>query len=244
MIFCILLLINIAGSPPVAHAKDKSTRVDNLLDRLEHKLIEQESGIDDPGLTTPSISKSPTKGMSPSHKKQSFPKAKITGSPPSINALKELDHSLTQLESEIDQFAQSVQKTSQSVIDESKVENEVHLSAQLAQPDSTVIKKMFVKIDGFKIYELTEPGGLWLPTAALSLYSGPFAPGTHRLDVELKLSKKTKDPLIVIDDVVHFVSRSFDLEVPVGRSVKRYLVKISATNQDSNPYDASLEESP
>lgn len=232
--------------PVLAKSKTNSDPVDNVLDRLEKRLLDEEAEdltrIDKSSRErkdTPSST--PSKPSSTTHR-QSFRKESVKSVTPETRGIQGIGQIVTELESQIDQFAQSVQKSKQTIIDEAKVDNSIDIEARLSDPDGAAISMLAVKLDGFSIYQSQDSAGLWLPSAAIPLYSGPFPPGNHRLDVEIRLAKKAKTPLLINDDVYHFINKAFDITVPVTKEKKRYIILISPQDGDGKPFEAQLEE--
>ena len=230
-----------------ARAKEppKTDSVNNVLDRLEKRLIDQEaeelSYKDRPEMTTSTHTNNKTLTRLKSTKSQKFKKENITGGAPEYTGIQGIGQLVTQLEGQVDQFAQSVQKSTQSIIEEARIDNYIDIEARLNDPDRASITTLVVKLDGFSIYQSQDSSGLWLPSAAIPLYSGPFPPGNHRLDVELRLAKKSLGPLPIHEDVYHFVSKAFDIVVPIAKEKKRYIIQIKPVSEEGKGFDASLE---
>lgn len=226
--------------------RPKSDPVDSVLDRLEKRLLDEEA--EDlthkdkslPSSLKPSDYHAPKSSLKTPT--QNFKKERINSSTKEVKGIQGIGQLVTELEEQIDQFSQSVQKSKQSIIDEAKVENAIEIEARLSDPDSAAISMLSVKLDGFAIYQSQDSAGLWLPSAAIPLYAGPFPPGNHRLDVEIRLAKKSKRPLLINDDVYYFVNEAFDISVPVSKEKKRYIILISPRDGEGNPFDANLEE--
>jgi hypothetical protein len=231
-----------------ARAKEapQTDSVNNVLDRLEKRLIDQEaeelSYRDRPEVTPNArTTNNKTSTREKSTKSQKFKKENITGGAPEYTGIQGIGQLVTQLEAQVDQFAQSVQKSTQSIVEEARIDNYIDIEARLSDPDRASITTMVVKLDGFNIYQSQDSSGLWLPSAAIPLYSGPFPPGNHRLDVELRLAKKSSGPLPIHEDVYHFVSKAFDIVVPIAKEKKRYIIQIKPMSEEGKGFDASLE---
>jgi hypothetical protein len=226
--------------------RPKSDPVDSVLDRLEKRLLDEEAeDLTHKDKSLPS-SQNPadysalkSSSQTPT---QSFKKERIKSSTKEVKGIQGIGQLVTELEEQIDQFSQSVQKSKQSIIDDAKVENAIEIEARLSDPDSAAISMLSVKLDGFAIYQSQDSAGLWLPSAAIPLYAGPFPPGNHRLDIEIRLAKKSKTPLLINDDIYYFINKAFDISVPISKEKKRYIILISPREGEGNPFDANLEE--
>jgi hypothetical protein len=240
------ILAAVLSITALSKPRPKSDPVDSVLDRLEKRLLDEEA--EDLTHKDSSFSNSTNRKdysalkSSPQTPKQSFKKERINSSTKEAKGIQGIGQLVTELEEQIDQFSQSVQKSKQSMIDEAKIENAIEIEARLTDPDSAAISMLSVKLDGFAIYQSQDSAGLWLPSAAIPLYAGPFPPGNHRLDVEIRLAKKSKAPLLIIDDVYHFVNKAFDISVPVSKERKRYIILISPRDGEGHPFEANLEE--
>lgn len=241
------LLISLLFSPVAsAQAKDKQDHVENMLDRLERRLLDEEAldlnMTDRAPARTTKAEKSPRSPRQPKTKTQAFRREKILGTTSELAGIQGIGQLVTQLESQIDQFAQAVQKSSQTIIEEAKIDNYIEIEARLADPDAAAISTLVVKLDGFAIYQSQDSAGLWLPSAAIPLYSGPFPPGTHRLDVEMRLAKRFQTPLPINEDTYHFVNKTFEIVVPIAKEKRHYIINITAQTGEGKSFDATLED--
>lgn len=223
----------------VAEAQDKEVdEVENILDRLEKRLLDQESDSLSFGekSSIPDIKNQADRQMN--FEKQES----ITGSSPEARELQKIAELIATLEADADRLASNVQKTKQNILSDSKVDNFVTLDARLENPDSASIKSLSVKLDGFPIYELQESSGLWLPSKQIPLYAGPMQPGTHRVDLEVRLSMKHQKGLPLNSDILKIVQRNFEIAIPGGTSGNKFLITLDSSNKSGSEATATLQE--
>jgi len=216
--------------------------VDTVLDRLEKRLLDQEAD----GLTfgerqnDPSFLRVPEEAAP--KKSYRFGSSRIEANPKEIERLKDVGKLVGDLESQVDQLASNVQKTKQSVVDDAAIDNFVTLAAQLGDTDAAAIKNLTIKLDGFELYALSDSSGLWLPSKNLPIYAGPLQPGTHRIDLEVRLVMRQVQDLPLNGDIYRFISKTFDITVAGARGNARYMIAIKAPEKLGDTADATLKE--
>lgn len=221
--------------------KSDISHVDAILDRLERRLLDQEAE----GLTF-SEKNAQNDGQNEKEKSSSykFPKKTIETVPPNIQKIDEVSRLVRELEQQVDQLASNVQKTKQTIIDDAAINNFVSIEATLPDPDKASIKSLEVRIDGFKLYTMSDSAGLWLPSKSIPLYAGPMQPGNHRLDVEARISMRESKPLPVNNPIYRFINKSFQWSIAEGVSNTRYRLTIQPPDKLDGAVDAQMQVLP
>ena len=215
-----------------------ASRVDSVLDRLEKRLLDEESEVltfgerELPG---------PSKDEDQTAQKIKMPKKTVEVEAEETARLRELASAVAQLESQIEQLSSDTSKTRQRIMEEARVDNFVSIEARLTTESLASIRSMRIRLDGYDVYEVSDEAGLWLPSSKIPVYNGPLQPGSHRLDVEVRLVLKQREGLPLNSDVFRMVSQSFELKIPDGKVRTRYLVNIAAPKDGSDKATATLE---
>ncbi len=212
--------------------------VESILDRLEKRLLDQESE----SLSFGEKSSVPDLKEKPSRTMNFDKKEKIVGTTPEMRRLNKLAALVSALESDVDKLTAKVQKTKQKILNDSSVDNFVSIDARLLEPETASIKSLSVKLDGFHIYELQESSGLWLPSKEVPLYAGPMQPGTHRVDLEARISLKHKKGLPLNSEVMRIVQKSFEIAIPGGTAGNKYLISLNPPKGGKGDATASMKE--
>jgi ribosome-associated translation inhibitor RaiA len=246
----IISLLMICGifmvASPVFSAESKRReapvgQVDTILDRLEKRLLDQEAD----GVTFSdrngdlNFLKQPVDTKA---KKYQFKGGKIEATAPEKDRLKAIEVLVADLERQVDALAAKVQKTKQSLIDDATLNNSIAVDAQIDGVDKATIKSMRIRLDGYELYSISDTSGLWLPSKVVPIYSGPLQPGSHRLDLEVRLMLRTNPDLPLNTDLYRFVSKSFTMTVAGGSTQSRYVIAIKAPESIDDSADASLKE--
>lgn len=236
-----IAMLSLLASPAFAAGQEGvTTQVDSVLDRLERRLLDQESdGITFSERTKP---KELDDDGKPVTRYEYTKRDKIGGTTREQESLKSLGAAVAELEQQVDLFASSVQKTKQSILDEAHVDNFITFEASLHDTDAAAITAISVKIDGFGVYELKEAAGIWMPSNLVPLYAGPLKPGNHRVDLEARIVIKPKKSLPMNGDVYRFVNKSFDVAVPGGTRTTKYVISISPPEKQDGKADATMKE--
>lgn len=222
-----------------AIAQKEIEKVDSVLDRLEKRIMDEESQ----GLTFGERSLGDTEESNKNSKSVKIKGKKVSteGTLPETRSLQEIGKEIDELEQQVDQLVADVQRTRQKALENSRVDNMILVDVVIKDKDSAAFRNLKIKVDGFEVYGVNADNGLWLPTAQVAVFNGPLQPGTHRLDIEARVNLKEKDGLPVNSDVTRYVAQSFDLKIPDGKFTKRFRITIVT---DSNTKDvATIEES-
>ena len=241
MQYLIMLLAGVFGFGLVAQAKDDDLgNVNSVLDRLERRIMDQEAdGLTFEDKTRPPATLEPT---DPAARYKFENKGTINATTSEREQMASLASAITELETQVDQLASNVQKTKQSILDESKVNNFIGIEAQLSETDAAAIKTLNIKLDGYPVYELQEASGLWLPSKAVPLYAGPLQPGKHRLDLEARIVMRHQSGMPMNGDVYRFINKSFEMTVSGGTTKSRYVITITPPGKIEEQADAVLKE--
>lgn len=224
-----------------AQNQDRLQQVDNLLDRLEKRLLDGESD----GLTfgeklpQPPSAAGNEDATSASYK---FEKDQVQAHTGEQEQLKGLSHLVADLEQQVDQLAANVQKTKQSILDEAAIDNFAAIDAALSDTDAAAIKSLTIKLDGYPIYELQEASSLWLPSKAVPLYAGPLQPGNHRLDLEARIALRQPKTLPLSSDVYRLINQTFDLTMPGGTVNRHWTITITPPETLDGSVQAAIKE--
>ncbi len=234
----LLLLIALVSQLTLAQGEAAANRVDSVLDRLEKRLLDEESEV----LTFGERElPPPSKDEEQAAQKIKMPKKTVEAEAEETARLRELASAVSQLETQIEQLAADTSKTRQRIMEEARVDNFVSIEARLTTESLASIRSMRVRLDGYDVYEVSDEAGLWLPSSKIPVYNGPLQPGSHRLDVEVRLVLKQREGLPLNSDVFRMVSQSFELKIPDGKIRSRYLVNIAAPKDGSDKATATLE---
>jgi len=213
-------------------------QVESVLERLEKRLLDEEGET----LTFGERELPPaTLPKAEADKKIAMPPAKIEGEAEDASRMREITTAVSQLENQVDQLLSDVGKTRQKIMEDARVDNEITIEAALGAAELASIRSMRVKLDGYDIYDVSDDAGLWVPTNTVPLYFGPLQAGNHRLDLEVRMVLKQREGLPVNSDVYRFVSQSFELKIPDGRTRTRYVVRLAAPRNAGEKASATLE---
>lgn len=243
----ILMAANLVVSSHQAFAAEgKNTesrvgQVDTILDRLEKRLLDQEAD----GMTFSekrselNFLRQPLDGKV---KKFQFKGGKFESKAPEKDRLKAIEVLVTDLERQVDALAAKVQKTKQAVIDDATLSNNIVVDAELEGVDKATIKSMRIRLDGYELYSVSDASGLWLPAKIMPIYSGPLQPGSHRIDLEVRLMLRTNPDLPLNTDIYRLLNKSFSMIVGGGTTQGRYVIAIKAPETMDAAAEANLKE--
>ena len=131
------------------------------------------------------------------------------------------------LERDIDTLSSDVQQYKQAAVVASKDNSYVYLEANIMEAETNNLKSIRVKVDGFTVYQVRDTAGLWTPKSAIPLYSGPLSAGTHRIEISAHIGEIQKPGLPVNGPSFKSVEKTFEIQVPLGSTNKKYQIAIA-----------------
>jgi hypothetical protein len=214
--------------------------VDNVLERLEKQILSDEAdGFSHPGLKpdpeTDSLEDQTASvgGVTPARKKS---KGKDDGAPDFSGVLQQVKN----LEKSIEQLSSDVHQYKQAAVVASKDNTYVYIEAAVVDAAKNNLKSIRVKIDGFTVYQVRDTAGLWLPAAAIPLYSGPLTAGSHRIEVEAAVGEVQSPGLAVTGALYKGVEKSFEIQIPLSSANKKYVLSIGPAADKNDAGDAGV----
>ena len=226
-------LSSLPGMTPAALAKDSNTiEVESILDRLEKKLTDNESG----GLTF-------SEKMEPATKDGKMPKPSATYNfqrdeavkagaavpvDDSETIIKGLSDAVAGLETQVERLHADVQKARLKVIEDARVDNFVQMDAEFRGIDKATLRSLVVKIDGVEVYRAADAGGLWMPSSKLPLFAGPVPPGSHKLSIDAAVMVREGGNVPVSADVTRRMEKEFEFSMPDGKERRTINILIDA----------------
>ncbi len=160
--------------------------------------------------------------VSPERKIYQMKKDVIETNLPEADKLRELAAAIGDIETQVEQLSSDVQKTKQKLIEDARINNNARIEIHLEEgSDHASIRQLAVKLDGYKVYAIDDSSGLWLPTNALPIYSGPLQPGDHKIDVEAILTLKDKDHLPLHTRQNRSIKQTLTVNMPEGQQINK-----------------------
>ncbi len=229
-------LSSLPGLTSAALAKDSNTiEVESILDRLEKKLTDNESG----GLTfnekmepATKDGKMPKPSASYSFQHDEAGRAGKTGASGPIDdsetIIKGLSDAVAGLETQVERLHADVQKARLKVIEDARVDNFVQMDAEFRGIDKATLRSLVVKIDGVEVYRAADAGGLWMPSSKLPLFAGPVPPGSHKLSIDAAVMVREGGNVPVSADVTRRMEKEFEFSMPDGKERRTINILIDA----------------
>lgn len=224
IVFQMALILGFNSEAATAAPSGKASNqvdVESILDRLERKLIDNESG----GLTFDESRKSKHPGRkieSPS----TFYKYKgdaghISESDAVDGNIKQISEMIAGLDAQVERLEADIQKARLKVAEDARVDNFIDVEAIFDAPENVSLKSLRVEIDGVTVYSAKDAGGLWLKSGKIPLYSGPLPPGSHKLSINAGVGTRETSTVPVSGDSARKLSRDFVIRIPDGKEKRK-----------------------
>ena len=245
--------VSVATDSGQASKRSRETsaqEVESILERLEKKLVDNESG----GLTF-------GEKMEPVAKDHNIPKPATaytfsrdagaeanesgskTGNDDPEAAMKSLADAVAGLEVQVERLHSDVQKARLKVIEDARFDNFVQIDADFRGMDKATLKSLTVKIDGVEVYRASDAGGLWVPSAKLPLFSGPVPPGAHKLFIEANVLVNEGAGMPVSADISRRMEKEFEFAIPDGKERKSIGLVIDAPQRTGSKGNITMNVS-
>lgn len=242
LILCLGFGVN--GLATLSLAKTKTTeahakKIENVLDRLEERLIDKESSP----LTLEEQEKRSQKiSNEPKNVQKYVPKSptKITGKTPSASNLNELQRKINEYDTRLELLESDVRKVQSNTREAAATDNTVSLEIRIAEGSNIAIRTLSATLDGSSLYNQVDPAGLWMPTKSIPLFYGPLQPGVHTIDIDGYIAPNQGKDGSQADWRQKGIKQSLSFTLAEGVQRKTFAIEISSGNGDKSPPTAKL----
>jgi hypothetical protein len=221
----VVMFFSTSAALAVDSPSASAPQIESMLERLEKRLRDRE--------ISPLMYESGTKNT-PSQVIEAPAPATIKGSTPGAKELQQVDRDLNDLEQKLENVEGDLQKLKQQTVENSTTANRTDIAVNLVNYEKEAIGSLYVKLDGYTVYDQKQSSGLWMPSHKIPLFSGPLEAGIHRLDIEVSTMNKAPH-----SPDVRSVRKSFDIKIPAGISKANLVVNL---NNDKGTLSADMHE--
>lgn len=216
-----------------AFAADKGKDIqemDNVLDRLEKKLMEQEAS---------SLHIEPVAKEKRADQTIRITPSRFEGKQSGADDFQNLEKQITQLEKEADELSGQIEGYKAELLSQADKGSLIAMGAQVEDPDLTAIRELNFYVDGTKIYSMD--GGEWTPSPEIPFFLGPLEAGQHTLKFEARTVRRREKSLPLDQNIYHRYDQTFTIQVQPGAYHKGYRVHIVRPEQQNTRAQANLE---
>lgn len=212
-------------------AADSSIQaMDSVLDRLEHKLMEQEAS---------SLKIEPIHPAAKADQKIKVPASKFEGRLPGSEDFAGLEKQIAGLEKEADELSGQIEGMKGELLNQASKGSLIEIAAAIQDPDLTSIRELTFYLDGTKIYSMD--GGEWTPSPEVPFFLGPLEAGEHSLKLEARTVRRREKSLPLDQNIYHRYDQTFKIQVQPGVFHKGYRMQLVRPDQQNTRAQASLE---
>jgi len=237
MILRMLLPIFILGLNADCFAQKRNESSENVLDRLERKLMEQEAAtlrITSPVASENRVKKSPVQ-------KYDMPASVMAAPLPHAQSFDSIAKDIRELEQDADEMSGQVEKLKADFMAMADKGNFIEIKLTIEEPDALVVRSMELTIDKHSVYATQDREGQWLPSSEVLLYSGPMEPGTHELNLKGRIIRRFGENLPIDQNLYHTYDQNIQVTVPGGNFRQGYRLKIVKPEKQNIHAEAVLE---
>ncbi len=237
MILRQLFLIFIIGFSADCFAQKRNESGENILDRLERKLMEQEAAtlrITSPTARANRDKKTPVQ-------KFDMPASVMAAPLPHAQSFDSIAKDIRELEQDADEMSGQVEKLKADFMAMADKGNFIEIKLMIEEPDAMVVRSMELTIDKHSVYATQDREGQWLPGPEVLLYSGPMEPGTHELNLKARIVRKFGENLPIDQNLYHTYDQNIQVTVPGGNFRQGYRLKIAKPEKQNTHAEAVLE---
>ncbi len=200
----------------------------DVIDQLEAKLFQNQAGEEKYELADPLNPTPGLKDLPPIEGGETKIKADVKLS----NSLQNLNKALQEIENKLGSVSFAVEKIKQSILQRAENDNFVNISFALQSSKDMGLQSIEARLDDFLIYDNVNQARLWLPAGLISLFYGPLTPGTHQLDISVRLVKRVDNPIPAEQEMFKAVNKRIELQIPTGEFSKNWQITVNSEASD------------
>lgn len=220
-----------------ASAPKRSASTENILDRLERKLMEQEAAtlrITAPPQSANKNSKAPVQRFD-------MPASVMSAPLPHESGFDSIAKDLRELEQDADELSGQVEKLKADFLAMADKGNFVEIKLVIEDPNAMVVRSMALTIDKHPVYETQDREGQWIPGPEVLLYAGPMEPGTHELNLKGRIVRRYESNVPLDQNLYHAYDQNLQVVVPTGAFRQGYRLKLAKPEKQNIHAQAVLE---
>ncbi|HYX33675.1 MAG TPA: hypothetical protein VE954_11215 [Oligoflexus sp.] len=230
----ILGFLGLGASSPGPKRGDTS---ENVLDRLERKLMEQEAAT--LRITAPPVSSS--KSRKGPVQRFDMPASVMAAPLPHEAGFDSIAKDLRELEQDADELSGQVEKLKADFLTMADKGNFVEIKLVIEDPNAMVVRSMGLTINKHPVYETQDREGQWLPAPEVLLYAGPLEPGTHELNLKGRIVRRYENNVPLDQNLYHAYDQNIQVIVPAGAFRQGYRLKLAKPEKQNIHAQAVLE---
>lgn len=220
-----------------ALSANKKENVENILDRLERKLLEskQDSLL---------LSDQWNTSVRPTIKRKMKIKKKtnVSAELPSQNKLQDVDEAINQIEKEVNRLSSDMERMKEILGKQIESDSLIEIIADMNTPNDSVIRELNIVIDDYPIYKLDPNVGLWKSRTEIPIYFGPLKEGSHKIKITGRIAKVSSKDLPVDDNIFSLVNHEFSINIPKGKFHKGYKLQLKSPENKKFNIKANILE--
>lgn len=190
--------------------------VNSIIDKLEQKLLNQESKSIFFG------SKGEKQSGSKSKTSIRYVEDKIKGSLPQKNDLDEITKVIAKIENDVNRMSGEVENLKIKIESNAHPTSMVELAIGIDKPDVLSFRELRIDLDGHTVYQLNHGEGIWLPSKKIPLFKGPLAAGKYKVKVRARVVKKSTKAPFVDTNAFQIYDEVKEITVPEGKFKKGF----------------------
>ncbi len=220
-----------------ASAPNRTESTENILERLERKLMEQEAAT--LRITAPPISAS--KNTKAPVQRYEMPASVMAAPLPHESGFDGIAKDLRELEQDTDELSGQVEKLKADFLAMADKGNFVEIKLVIEDPNAMVVRSMALTIDQHSVYETQDREGQWIPGPEVLLYAGPMEPGTHELNLKGRIVRRYESNVPLDQNLYHAYDQNIQVVVPTGAFRQGYRFKLAKPEKQNIHAQAVLE---
>lgn len=220
-----------------ASAPKHSESTENILERLERKLMEQEAAtlrITAPPLSSNKNSQAPVKRFD-------MPASVMAAPLPHESGFESIEKDLRELEQDTDEISGQTEKLKADFLAMADKGNFVEIKLVIDDPNAMVVRSMTLTIDKHPVYETQDREGQWIPGSEILLYAGPMEPGTHEINLKGRIVRRYESNVPLDQNLYHAYDQNLQVVVPTGAFRQGYRLKLAKPEKQNIHAQAILE---
>lgn len=232
----ITILLGLCTPNLLGISNNDLNEVNSIIDRLEQKLLNQESKSIFFG----------SEGEKRSHDKAKtsirYVEENINASLPQKDDLDEISKVISKIEDDVNRMSGEVESLKIKIEANANPTSVIEMSLGIEKPDIMSFRELKIDLSGHTVYQLNHGDGIWMPSKKIPLFKGPLPAGTYKVSVKARVVKKSSNAPFVDTNIFQIYDQVKEITVAEGAFKKGFALIFKDFNQQNQNANIDMAE--
>lgn len=230
------ILISFYNPTLLGLSNDDLNEVNSIIDRLEQKLLNQESK----SIFFGSEGEKRTREKATTSIR--YVEENINASLPQKDDLDEISKVISKIEDDVNRMSGEVESLKIKIEANANPTSVVEMSLGIEKPDAISFRELKIDLSGYTIYQLNYGEGIWMPSKKIPLFKGPLPAGKYKVSVKARVVKKSSSAPYVDTNTFQMYDQVKEIVIPEGAFKKGFAIMFKDFNQQNQNANIDMAE--